>query len=207
MNLTRCISKTLTSSAREIAPILSAIVLHWDASGTNLHPIAETKNVRLTQMIANRHCRRRALRERSCARESIKPAISHMLFVLAALTALMIQILVVQPHIHVAQTVSVTRGVVVIGTAEDEAKGILGGVNRTAANTTSPSRDKYPVNEDPSNCPLCQEIVYSGHFVQSTAILAVLLFHDAVGRASLHQALPSFFAVSHIWHGRAPPKA
>jgi hypothetical protein len=66
-------------------------------------------------------------------------------------------------------------------------------------------RDKYPINEDPSNCPLCQEIAHSGQFVQSAALLAALPFAANVHFIVFNEALPSFFAVSHIWRGRAPP--
>jgi hypothetical protein len=181
-------------------------MLHGDASEANLHSIAETKTVRLSQMNANRHFRRRALCERAHAAASIKPTISHVLFVLAALVALTIQILVVQPHIHIAK-VGGTSGVTLVASAADSLKGVAIGIVRTAETAATPSRDSYPINEDPSNCPLCQEIAYSSHFVQSAAILAVLLLDAPVRTFSLDEARPSFLAVSHIWHGRAPPTA
>ena len=158
-------------------------------------------------MVANRHFRRIALRERSRARVSRKPALSHVLFALTALAALVIQILVVQPHIHITKAIGGTRGVTFVAAAEDTPTGVAIGVVRAVENTTTPSRDKSPINEDPSNCPLCKEIVHSSHFLQSVTIPAVLLFDCAAGFSSLQRILPSFFAVSHIWHGRAPPKA
>jgi hypothetical protein len=75
-----------------------------------------------------------------------------------------------------------------------------------ASQMTTP-RDKYPINEDPSNCPLCQEIAHSGQFVQSAAALAAVPASVSVHFIPVDEALPSFFAVSHNWRGRAPPRA
>ena len=181
-------------------------MLRRDASQANLYPIAETKTVRLNQMNANRHFRRRALYERAHACESGKLAVTHAFFILAALVALTIQILVVQPHIHIAAAIGATRSLTLVASGEESARGVVIGVVRVAENATVPSPDKYPLNEDPSNCPLCQELVYSSHFVQSAAILAVLLFDAPVRSFAFDEPYTSSFAASHIWHGRAPPK-
>ena len=156
-------------------------------------------------MYANRHFRRRALYERAHACESGKLAVTQAFFILAALVALTIQILVVQPHIHIVTAISATRSVTLVASGEDAARVAIS-VVRVAENATVPSPDKYPFNEDPSNCPLCQELVFSSHFVQSAAILAVLLFDAPVRSFSFDEPYTSSFAASHIWHSRAPPK-
>ena len=67
-------------------------------------------------------------------------------------------------------------------------------------------RDKYPINEDPSNCPLCQEIAHSGQFVQNAAILAYVPAWVSVHFIVFSDVLPSLFVASHSWQGRAPPQ-
>jgi hypothetical protein len=89
---------------------------------------------------------------------------------LLALLAVALQSFVVQTHIHMPQrsggiqTVSlatVVRHVATLGAAQ-------------AASKAATPRDKYPINEDPSNCPLCQEIAHSGQFIHSVAAVAAL---------------------------------
>jgi hypothetical protein len=67
-------------------------------------------------------------------------------------------------------------------------------------------RDKYPINEDPSNCPLCQEMAHSGQFVQSAAVLAHVPVWISIHFIPVGETLPSLLTVSHSWQGRAPPQ-
>ncbi len=60
--------------------------------------------------------------------------------------------------------------------------------------------------DDPATCPLCQDIALAGHYTTPSAIALVLpaLIALAVTAAV---AMPDFVAaISHIWHGRAPPQ-
>jgi len=75
----------------------------------------------------------------------------------------------------------------------------------TLEDSASAPRDKYPLTEDPSNCPLCQEIAHSGQFVQSAAVLAQLPASVSVHFIVFTEVLPSLAAAAHSWQGRAPP--
>ena len=66
--------------------------------------------------------------------------------------------------------------------------------------------DHWPANDDPANCPLCQEIIHSGSFVTPT-VQFLLPPTLAVSTITLiDQALPFIFAPSHSWQGRGPPR-
>jgi hypothetical protein len=146
-------------------------------------------------MTENRHTRRSRMRAHAAVAVARKVAPLQVLLVLLGFLALAVQSFVVQTHIHIPQGAGKAQSVSLITLAADAV------VHAAPAAPT----DKYPINEDPSNCPLCQEIVHSGQFVQSAAILATLPFSVTVHFIVFDEALPSFFAVSHLWHGRAPP--
>ncbi|MEA2823577.1 MAG: hypothetical protein QOF03_59 [Alphaproteobacteria bacterium] len=151
----------------------------------------------------NRYNRRRIASDRS--RAVIADAVSHsrILFLLLGLLALAIQILVVQTHIHIPQAAGLPQTVSVTTLA----KTLVSGASVQAADDKANApRDRYPINEDPSNCPLCQEIAHSGQFVHSAAALAALPAFVSVHFIVFSEALPSLFAVSHSWRGRAPPR-
>ena len=132
-----------------------------------------------------------------------QPPLPRMLFVLLAVVALMIQILVVQTHIHIPQTAGRLQTVSITTLAHSL---VSGATVQIVDDTTTAPRDKYPINEDPSNCPLCQEIAHSGQFVHSVAALAALPAFVSVHFIVFSETLPSLFAVSHSWRGRAPPR-
>jgi hypothetical protein len=116
----------------------------------------------------------------------------------------MTQTLVVQTHIHIPQAAGKSQSISLLAlaaTALTETRHAAGDVC-----TTGVHRDRYPINEDPSNCPLCQEVAHSGQFVQSVAVLASLPVSVSVSFIVFDQVLPSFCTVSHIWQGRAPPR-
>ena len=71
---------------------------------------------------------------------------------------------------------------------------------------TSPKHDNYPANDDPSNCPLCKEILYSGQFV--APIWAVFLLPNlAVSLIeTVTRPVSRFDTASHTWSSRAPPR-
>jgi hypothetical protein len=122
---------------------------------------------------------------------------------LLGLFAVAIQSFVVQTHIHIpqygrAQTVSLFT---LVAAAIANSPALAADRNATAP------RDKYPINEDPSNCPLCQEFAHSGQFVASAAALVALPVTATVHFIPWAEAAVPSFAITHIWQGRAPPQA
>jgi hypothetical protein len=65
---------------------------------------------------------------------------------------------------------------------------------------------KHPFKETPANCPICQEIAMAGHYVTpGAAVLA--LPTQSVSIVPIVIAVRFIVeAVSHDWHGRAPPQ-
>ncbi len=116
--------------------------------------------------------------------------------------ALMFQSFVIQTHIHIpqgtgkAQTVSL---ITLAAAAFAEKAHAAGDVCAEAPH------DKYPIGEDPSNCPLCQEVTNSGAYLHNAASVCLLPPSANVHVIVFADALPSSFRVSHIWQGRAPP--
>jgi hypothetical protein len=112
------------------------------------------------------------------------------------LIAFSAQTYLTQTHIHLASEGHATA-------ALEQAVEVSGKI--VGAAPASP-KDKYPANEDPANCPLCQEILHSGQFV-TPAVAAVLL--PFVSISVIEIATPAAVlvnAVTHIWRGRAPPR-
>jgi len=114
------------------------------------------------------------------------------------LVAFALQSYVTQTHIHFAGHV-VTGGftfpgedsktVKALGTAQDQ-----------------DDHDKYPPGDDPANCPICQEILYAGHYVAPTAV-PILLPSLAISTIEIVETvLPRALAPSHNWQGRGPPR-
>ena len=120
------------------------------------------------------------------------------------LMALAVQSFVIQTHIHIPQTAGKAQTVSLVTLAAAALAERPHAAGDTCVATGAP-RDKYPITEDPSNCPLCQEIAHSGQFMHSAALLTALPFAVTVHFIDFDEALPSFFAVSHLWQGRAPP--
>jgi hypothetical protein len=151
-------------------------------------------------MIDNRHAKRNAARRTASAlktwRETPRPRI---LMILLAVVALTIQMLVIQSHVHAPQLVARAQSASLIT--------LVGGTADTQADHAAGApRAKYPVNEDPSNCPLCQAFGHSGQFVASTAVLVSLPYFIAVGFIVFSESIPALFAVRHSWQSRAPPQ-
>ena len=102
--------------------------------------------------------------------------------VYVAMLAFAFQSYVVQTHIHFAPA-----------TAIADTQGASG------------HHDKYPANDDPANCPICQEILHSGQFITPAAQFLVPPSLAVSTIAVVDQALPHILAPSHGWRGRAPP--
>jgi hypothetical protein len=111
-----------------------------------------------------------------------------LVLVYTALLAFALQGYVFQTHIHFTPS---------------ELAGLTGDVD---TNTANGHHDKFPANDDPANCPICQEILHSGQFVTPAAqfLLPPSLAVSTI--AVVDQALPHILAPSHSWRGRAPPQ-
>lgn len=97
-----------------------------------------------------------------------------------------------QTHIHHLSTVALAGHI---------------GLKAPASNSASTPKDKYPANEDPANCPLCQEIISAGYAVVPAAALLVLPSFVTLNFIVFVELTTPFRAPSHIWQGRAPPSA
>jgi hypothetical protein len=70
-----------------------------------------------------------------------------------------------------------------------------------------PTPIKLPLNDNPANCPICQQLIHAGQFV-APAWLAPLLLVTTVSRVEIETDTRSAFdTVSHSWLGRGPPQA
>lgn len=152
-------------------------------------------------MNENRHIRRRIAWERARPRAHFRFRAHHLLVAFFGLLAVALQSFVVQTHIHVQQPAvrAQALGLITLAAA-------FGDTELAAAKAGAPV-DKYPINRDPANCPLCKEHTHSGVYVSSTSVLATLPFPAAVNFIVFREIAPSRFAASHNWRGRAPPLA
>lgn len=99
-----------------------------------------------------------------------------------------------QTHIHIVKPASSISDIAKIS-------------NQTAGKNQSEPRDKYPANDDPANCPICQEIMHAGQYVTPSAIVFALPA-ETISIVPISLAIPIIVkAVSHGWRGRAPPQA
>ena len=111
---------------------------------------------------------------------------------LVTLIAFSVQTYLTQTHIHL---VAEGRTSLMLGLA----------LGKVARSSPVAPKDNYPANEDPANCPLCQELVHAGQFVTpaGAAVLLPFISISVIEIASPTARLGQ--AVTHIWRGRAPP--
>lgn len=70
----------------------------------------------------------------------------------------------------------------------------------------SPKHDNFPVNDDPANCAICQQIIHAGQFL-APAWLSPFLLILAISKIEIATlAIPRFDAVSYDWRSRGPPQ-
>jgi Protein of unknown function (DUF2946) len=64
---------------------------------------------------------------------------------------------------------------------------------------------KHPPSDDPDHCPICQEILYFGSFVEP--FLPTLAPPSAIAPSAIRPifARVAVKATAHSWFGRAPP--
>jgi hypothetical protein len=139
----------------------------------------------------NREIRR--VNARFSDRDRVHRGTAHPIWLISALLALAIQILVVQTHVH--------------GNGAWPGISSAQGVSADGANTDRIHHpDKFPIKDDPSNCPLCQEFSLSGGYLHSVQI-AILAPSSSIGeRPFVFESGEPRQHVSHPWFGRAPPR-
>jgi hypothetical protein len=64
---------------------------------------------------------------------------------------------------------------------------------------------KLPAPDDPAHCPLCQEYLLAGAYLIPPPIILPTPAAAAFEASSISRVLSFVAAVSHSWHGRAPP--
>ena len=69
-----------------------------------------------------------------------------------------------------------------------------------------PAPDKQSPADNPANCPICQDIALAGHFTTPAIIPVPPPPLTALFAAAGFAAQGFVSAVSHSWHGRAPPQ-
>jgi hypothetical protein len=153
-------------------------------------------------MSENRHIRRRIAWAHTRARPHFRFRAPHLLVAFFGLLAVALQSFVVQTHIHVQQPTAQTQAVKLVTLAAASVANTEHGATQAKAPV-----DKYPLNRDPANCPLCKELTHSGVYVSNASVLATLPFPATVNFIVFREIAPSRFAASHTWRGRAPPVA
>jgi hypothetical protein len=116
------------------------------------------------------------------------------------LVAFALQSYVTQTHIHFDGH-AVTGGIAFGGEGSKAAANKI-----SAALHASGNHDKFPPADDPANCPICQEMLYAGHYVMPAAIFVVLPSLPVSTIAVTVETPLRLFAPSHNWRGRAPPR-
>jgi hypothetical protein len=107
---------------------------------------------------------------------------------LLPLVALAIQLFVVQTHIHEANL----------------ARAIHTGTSSALNGNAAPGG--FPVKDDPSNCPLCQEFAHSGGFLHATQLSILIPAFEQDNPVHIDATAEPDLHVSHSWFGRAPPR-
>jgi hypothetical protein len=114
-----------------------------------------------------------------------------------ALAAFSLQGYITQTHIHLmnaAQADAASQGGAKIAAKDAKAD------PRTAP------RDRYPSNQDPANCPLCQEIMHAGHYVAPSAVAFFLPPQSLSVVPLLTTASAPHEPAGYSWQSRAPPR-
>ncbi len=88
----------------------------------------------------------------------------------------------------------------------------LGGISTASSSLQIETKrtvppDKFPANQDPSNCPICQELLHSGSFITPSAVAALLPSLAVSIVAIVLDSAIAPPATSHSWRGRAPPRS
>jgi len=114
-----------------------------------------------------------------------------------ALATFSLQGYVTQTHIHLTNAA-------LAGAASQGSSKIAAKDAKTDSRTTP--RDRYPSNQDPANCPLCQEIVHAGHYVAPSAVAFFLPSQSLSVVPLLTTASAPHEPAGYSWQSRAPPR-
>lgn len=113
-------------------------------------------------------------------------------------TAFAFQSYVTQSHIHITSVPGIS------GKIAD--RGALQSTGNAAGDSGRQQKpDRYPPNDDPSNCPICQQITLTGHFLTAGTISLIPPPEIALGIFISADVLVLISGVSHAWRGRGPP--
>lgn len=118
-------------------------------------------------------------------------------FVIGALAALAMQILVVQTHVHKAAFADATSTALTV--AGDNAA--------SPGPDNTPSPDNAPAQNHAIDCALCHQVQTAGQFFAPSAALFALPGYANVQRISYTAPAHEPRTLSHTWRGRAPPIA
>jgi hypothetical protein len=102
-----------------------------------------------------------------------------------------------QSHIHQVQSLSGSGAIVGTGF-----KAVAGKSSSAAA---PGEQNKYPANDDPANCPMCQALALSGHFVAAWGITIAAPTKISGASVPSDLAVSILSAASHSWRSRGPP--
>jgi hypothetical protein len=106
---------------------------------------------------------------------------------------------VTQSHIHVSSVPRIS--------GKSEERGVLNFTGNAGGDIgKQQQRDQFPATDDPSNCPICQQIPLAGHFLAAQAISPIPLQTISSDAFIGTDAVVLISAMSHAWRGRAPPK-
>jgi hypothetical protein len=117
------------------------------------------------------------------------------------LAAFTVQSFLIQTHVHFSPAIEASFA-------------DSGGTPAKWAATTGGHQSVIPAREhrnapddDPANCPLCQEYLYAGNYVAPAIIALLLPPADESAVVPETRTLPRVATISYSWHGRAPPSA
>jgi hypothetical protein len=114
----------------------------------------------------------------------------HLLVLWLMMLAFLAQSYVTQTHIH---------------TSQDIFQQAAAKTDVAAAQVTRGQHDNQPANDDPANCPFCQELIHSGAYIAPAAIPLFLTSILVLRIEPVLKLQAHYDSVSHNWRGRGPP--
>jgi hypothetical protein len=105
---------------------------------------------------------------------------------------------VTQTHIHILSVPGIS-GNTIGRDAQQSSDKVAGNLGKQQ------KQDRYPANDDPSNCPICQQIALVGHVLTAGATSLIPPSELATGVPIRGDVLVLTSGVSHTWRSRGPP--
>jgi len=129
------------------------------------------------------------------------PAGGRLALIAVMLLAFVFQAYLTQTHIHKGDPFDIGAQALNIHVPSSTA------ANDQAANgQATPGRDNFPANDDPANCPICQQIMQAGLFVAPVWLIPLLVSLVVSTVEITRVVAPHYDTVSHSWRGRGPPR-